>query len=88
MARKTKRSRLRPEEWRLVLERQQASGLGPTAFCRREGLVLTTFHKWKARFAPTEPKAGFVELTRSEVDGSAWSMDLELPHGVVLRIRG
>ena len=88
MARKARRSRLTPEQWREVLERQGVSGLGPTAFCRREGLVLATFHKWKARFAPTEPEAGFVELKRSEGGGTAWSMELELPHGVVLRIRG
>ena len=88
MARKAKRGRLTPEEWAGVLERQRRSGLGATAFCRREGLVLTTFHKWKARLAPAEGGGRFVEVKRSEGRGTAWSMEVELPHGVVLRIRG
>ena len=88
MAGKMKRRRLTAEEWREVLGRQGESGLGPTAFCRQEGLVLTTFHKWKARLASGEREAGFVELKRSEADGPAWDMELELPHGVVLRMRG
>ena len=62
MAGKMKRRRLTAEEWREVLGRQGESGLGPTAFCRQEGLVLTTFHKWKARLASGEQEAGFVEL--------------------------
>lgn len=88
MARKSKRGRLTPEEWRAVLERQGQSGLGVTAFCRREGLVPTTFHKWKARLGRAEGEGRFLEVKRSEGGGSAWSMELELPHGVVLRIRG
>lgn len=88
MARKSKRGRLTAEEWREVLDRQRESGLGVSAFCRREGLVPTTFHKWKARMVRGEGEGRFVELKRSEGGGSAWSMELELPHGVVLRIRG
>jgi hypothetical protein len=58
-----------------------------TAFCRRVGLVPATFHMWKARLG-SEGEGRFLELRGGGGGGSAWTMELELPHGVVLRLRG
>jgi hypothetical protein len=82
------RSRLSREEWQAVLGRFRQSGLGATAFCRSEGLVLTTFHKWKQRLGTGEVLGRFVEVKPREAAAPTWSMELELPHGVVLRFRG
>lgn len=76
------------EEWQAVMDRFRRSGLEAKAFCRSEGMSVTTFHKWKQRLATGTSAAGFVELGKGEERESGWAMELELPHGVVLRLRG
>lgn len=39
-------------DWVALLERQRASGLSISAFCRREQIAAATFFYWKRRLAP------------------------------------
>jgi len=34
-------------EWQTIIERQQTSGQSQAAFCRAEGLALSTFTRWQ-----------------------------------------
>lgn len=38
------------EEFGLILERQQQSGLSVRDFCSNEGYILSSFHYWKSKF--------------------------------------
>ena len=42
----------RSARWRGLLARQISSGLSVAAFCRREGVALSTFHWWRRKLAP------------------------------------
>ncbi|MCP4384299.1 MAG: hypothetical protein GY798_23300 [Hyphomicrobiales bacterium] len=83
------------EEWREILDRFERSGISQREFCRKEGLPLGSFSKWKRRMDGSEMLPGmdagrFVELTEtpSRVTGlSAGEMELSLPGGVQLRWR-
>jgi transposase-like protein len=74
------------EEWREILRQWKGSGLSRVAFCRREGLAPTTLDKWQRKLR-SNPEPGFVELTPSRGRGE-WAVEVELPGGVVLRVRG
>ena len=73
-------------EWRAVWAQYEQSGLEPAAFCAREGIVLSSFQKWAQRLGAE--RAAFVELAPPPAPAAAWSVELELPSGVVVRVRG
>jgi len=66
--------------WKAALDRQEASGLSVSAFCREESLSDKTFYLWrrKLRSEVVEPLAtrGFTELVIDP--GSARSPKLEV----------
>ena len=41
------------DQWRQRIERQRASGLSITEFCRRENVPRHGFHVWKRKLRPT-----------------------------------
>jgi putative transposase len=86
-------------EWQALIERQAASGLSQEAFCEQEGLVGSTFRRWKGRLAE-QAEAGvrrdsarplFAALTpppEPSVQGDGgWDIELDLGGGLCLRIR-
>lgn len=77
-------------EWREILDRFRGSGVSARQFCERESLVLATFHRWRERLAKTDgPVSSFVEVATPPEDPPAfWSLEVELPDGRVLRMRG
>lgn len=94
----SKRCRLTADRWRELIERQGSSGLSVKAFCRREGVAVSTFFAWrrKLRAAPT-----FVELTGeveaadasdstdghdAEASGFSAPIELVLPGGVTVHV--
>jgi putative transposase len=86
-----KRIRRSRSQWEELLEQQAASGLSASEFCRREGMSLASFARWRTRCG--EPSCGptpFVEWRVPQV-GSAGlqpgEMELVLPGGVRLRLR-
>ena len=76
-------------EWQAICERFVQSGLGPKQFCQREAIALGTFKKWYPRCVETRPQPGaFVELVSPPAQREPWAVEVELPSGVRLRVRG
>jgi hypothetical protein len=58
-------------------------------FCEQEGLTLRTFEEWYRRVRRGETKKGqFVEAKPAGGPASPWAVEVELPNGVRLRVRG
>jgi transposase-like protein len=85
-----RRVRRTEKQWTEILRRFEASGEGLQQFCRREGVALSSFQRWRQRLGKNTP-ARFVELVPTvAVESSAmnWSLEVSLPNGVSLRFRG
>src|ERR1700729_982408 len=60
------------EEWRQIVDGQQASGLTVAAYCVERGITQGTFYTWKRRLrSPAKtnrlPKPAFVEVKPSSL---------------------
>jgi hypothetical protein len=76
-------------EWRGIIERYRQSGLGMKEFCAQEGLTLRTFEEWYRRQRRAERGKGqFVEVKPPVMTTGPWAVEVELPSGVRLRLRG
>ena len=78
-------------EWHGIIERYRQSRMGMKEFCAQEGLTLRTFEEWYRRQRRTEPGKGqFVEVKPPVVAAGPWAVEVEveLPGGVRLRLRG
>jgi len=76
-------------QWGDIIARYRQSGLGSRAFCEAEGLVPRTFAKWERRLRRNEGKKGqFVAIPAPLGVGEPWAVEVELPTGVRLRVRG
>jgi len=84
------RKRRTAKDWSRILQRQQASGLSRTEFCRREAIALSSFDRWRQRVDPEATRTSFVELVPATptIREKSWSLEIELPNGVELRFRG
>ncbi len=80
------------EEWQRLITQQQSSQLSQKAYCQQHGLGLSTFQYWKRKLVSTGLPAcadAWLELP-SGVEGSllsGWDIELELGHGVCLRLK-
>ena len=92
MGGKTRRRVRRTEkQWTEILLRFEASGLSSPEFCKREGLTPSSLQRWRSRCGQAqEPQ--FVELTppsTTTADSPAsWGLELSLPDGTCVRLRG
>jgi len=76
-------------EWRAICERFVQSRLGPKEFCQREALAVGSFRKWYQRCTQKGALSeAFVELVAPPVPQEPWAVEVELPSGVRLRVRG
>ncbi len=76
-------------EWSGIMVRYRQSGLGMKEFCAQEGLTLRTFEEWYRRQRRSETKKGqFVEVKPVSPGAGPWAVEVELPNGVRLRVRG
>jgi hypothetical protein len=80
-------------EWRQILDRFSRSGLSVAAFCERESIVPTSLHRWREKLGKDTkaiaPSREFVDvLPRGEAFPAFWSVEIELPDGKILRVRG
>ena len=93
------RVRRSEQDWRAILRRYEASGLGSRAFCRQEGVAARSFQRWRQRLRgqrAVRRRARFVELVPppapqtavARPGSSGWSLELEFPGGVLVRWRG
>jgi len=85
-----RRVRRTEQQWREILEQFEASGLSSRAFCRREQLVVSSLQRWRSRLSRV-PAPQFVQLAPSSnpaTPSARWALELELPDGMRLRLRG
>ena len=76
-------------QWSEIITRYRQSGMGSRQFCEQEGLTLRTFEKWYRRQRSVERGKGqFVAVKAPSVAASPWAVEVELPNGVRLRVRG
>lgn len=76
-------------QWSEIIARYRQSGLGRQDFWAAEGVVLRTFAKWERRFRRKEVTKGqFVEVAAPLGGSGPWAVEVELPSGVRLRVRG
>lgn len=77
-------------EKRALLTRQRASGLSAAAFCRREGVSISSFQLWKRALAtpPAASASPFIELLPAGASAPAVSaavaVEVVWPGGVRL----
>jgi hypothetical protein len=76
-------------EWHGIIERYRQSGLGINEFCMQEGVTVGTFELWYRRHRRPEHRPGqFVEVKPVSAMAGPWAVEVELPGGVRLRVRG
>ena len=90
---KQRRIRRSESEWRALFARYDQSGQTQEQFCAEQGLVLSSFTRWrqKLREAPRRQptmaqEAVFVELASRDAEAH-WDVELQLGAEVVLRLR-
>ena len=88
MARGADRKRRGAAEWQALVKLQEASGLSRVAFCQQEGIGRASFDQWRRRLATRSVGGQFVELAVPREGGGDWEVELTLPAGMVLRLRG
>ena len=85
-------------EWHNLIGQQQESGVSQKAFCELNDICLSTFSLWKRKLSqpdvtpPSQQSVAapeWIELPAG-LDSAVpeqWDMELELPGGVILRMR-
>ncbi len=83
-------------QWRQILRQYERSGLSAAAFCRRQSLTLSSLRRWQKKLGaespsitpPSDDTREFVEVAMSESPSAFWAIEIEMPDGRVLRMRG
>jgi hypothetical protein len=87
---RSNRTRRTKAQWTEILREFESSGVDSRGFCRREGLALSSFQRWRRRLGSVAASE-FIELVPTSspsVPSSSWSLDVSLPNGVALRFGG
>jgi hypothetical protein len=87
---RSNRTRRTKAQWTEILRQFESSGEDSRGFCRREGLALSSFQRWRSRLGSVAG-TDFVELVPASSPSDAaltWSLDVSLPGGVCLRFQG
>ena len=91
MAARRARKRRPRSEWESIQCRFEESGLSQVEFCRREGLSLRNFHRWRQRLRGRPEPIPFVELgspSKGNAAEDSWELEVLLPGGARLHFRG
>ncbi|MCB0335140.1 MAG: hypothetical protein KDD62_02510 [Bdellovibrionales bacterium] len=81
-----KRSKHLESKWRSLIGDWEKSGETQANFCKRHGVSVATFQYWRQKLKKPE---SFIELMPAVSEQrSGGEIELELPHGITLRIRG
>lgn len=87
--RRARTARRTASDWHEILSRFGRSGLSARAFCARESLSLSSFHRWQKRLEAEGNSPAFVPVVSSDDQMPAfWSIEIEMPDGGVIRVRG
>ncbi len=87
---RSNRTRRTKAQWTEILREFGSSGVDSREFCRREGLALSSFQRWRRQLGSIAASE-FVELVPASspsAPSSSWSLDVSLPNGVSLRFEG
>lgn len=80
------------QQWQVIVDSYQASGLSAPQFCRDENINYVSFAKWKKRLSHDTLTDGgqpaFIELTQEHagLQQTRWHIEVDLAPGVQLRI--
>jgi hypothetical protein len=75
-------------EWRRIFAGHERSQLEAAAFCRKEGLRLSSFWRWHRKLNGADGAGAFVAV-RTELPAPApWTLEVTLPSGCTLRFQG
>ena len=76
-------------EWEEVVKRHAESGLTGVEFCRREGINLWQFKRWRSAMKPCRGSGKFVQVKASKEEApKSGGIEIEFPSGLILRVRG
>jgi hypothetical protein len=78
-------------QWSAILRRFATSPLSSREFCRQEGLALSSLQRWRSLLGESQSSGEFVDLTPAAARSASapdWTVELTLPGGVSLRLRG
>ena len=76
-------------EWRGIIERYRQSGMGIREFCAQEGVTEHRFEQWYRRSRRAEtPKGPLIALPPLAAAVGPWAVEVELPNGTRVRLRG
>jgi hypothetical protein len=88
---KSKRVRRSADQWAGFLSDQRASGLSQVEFCKREGIALSTFARWRQQLAGADESTAreepWIELGDLPGTRAGWDIELDLGDGICLRLR-
>ena len=89
---KSKRIHRSPDQWSQVISDQRASGLSQVEFCKREGIALSTFARWRQRLSGADQLTfrdeSWIELSDFPGTRAGWKIELDLGDGICLRSQG
>ena len=92
-------ARLSPEQWQHIINEQLESGMSQKDFCQLRNISIATFSSWKRKLRDdtenthdldVKAQHDWIEIPAEfpqPEPASAWHMELELPGGVILRMR-
>ena len=83
------------EQWQALITQQAQSKLSIKQFCLQQGITLSAFYNWRSKLnkpgqaQDSEVGTGFVEFAPPLpcTSSLAWTVELELGNGVILRLR-
>jgi len=84
------RRRRTADQWQALIEQHAQSSLSAAAFCRKRGLSLSSFHRWRGKLRHKMPHSGFLEISppsHAEDSPATWLLEIDLPCGGHLRLR-
>ena len=88
-------------QWQQILQDQQSSGLTISDYCKRSEISLSSFYQWRSKLGFSAKnqkriKTDTVNLAEDWIalpsqgstdKSSSWDVELNLPHGVTLKMR-
>jgi len=84
------RRRRTADQWQVIIEQHAQSSLSVAEFCKKKGLSLSSFHRWRRILRHKPQPDGFLEVEApvcTEESLATWHLEVDLPGGGHLRLR-
>ena len=85
------------KQWQALLAEFNTSDLSQDAYCKKRRISLSSFHKWRKYFSSQSTESAFADITAQVTEAvplstehpnnAPWQVELELGHGIILRLR-